>query len=66
MYNKSAKKPAITLIIVNKRITQRFFVDNGQGSLINPPSGCIVDTKLVENEDSDKEYDFYLIPQFTT
>jgi hypothetical protein len=66
MYNKVGKKPAITLIIVNKRITQRFFVDNGSGQLINPPSGCVVDTKVVENEDSDKEYDFYLIPQFTT
>lgn len=66
MYNKAAKTPAITLIIVNKRISQRFFVDDGRGQLINPPSGCVVDTKLVENETSDKEYDFYLVPQFTT
>jgi aubergine-like protein len=34
--------------------------------LINPPSGCIVDTGLVENESADFEYDFFLIPQFTT
>lgn len=28
MYNKAAKKPKMTLIIVNKRITQRFFVED--------------------------------------
>ena len=64
MYNKAAKVPALTLIIVNKRITQRFFVEDNRGGYINPPSGCIIDTGLVENEKSDMEYDFFLIPQF--
>jgi aubergine-like protein len=31
---------------------------------MNPPSGCIVDSKLVEKEDDNMEYDFFLIPQF--
>lgn len=34
--------------------------------MINPPSGCIVDTGLVENQDSEMEYDFFLVPQFAT
>jgi hypothetical protein len=66
MYNKAANKPFLTVIIVNKRISQRFFVEDNRGNLINPPSGCLIDTKLVENEKSNLEYDFYLIPQFTT
>jgi len=43
LYNKLSR-PALTVIIVNKRITQRFFVDDGRGGLLNPPSGCVVDT----------------------
>lgn len=65
-YNTAKKKPFITVIIVNKRITQRFFIEDQQGRLINPPSGCLIDTKVVENQDSHTEYDFYLVPQFTT
>ncbi len=64
VYNKAAKKPSLTVIIVNKRITQRFFVENEMGGYQNPPSGCIIDQKLVESESSDFEYDFFLIPQF--
>jgi hypothetical protein len=51
------------VIIVNKRIAQRFFVADDKGTLNNPPSGCLIDTQVVENEDSEIEYDFYLIPQ---
>ena len=64
-YNLAKKKPFITVIIVNKRITQRFFLEDGRG-VVNPPSGCLIDTKIVENEDSQTEYDFYLVPQTTT
>ena len=62
VYNKAAKKPCITVIIVNKRITQRFFVENEKGGYNNPPSGCVIDSKLVESENSDMEYDFFLVP----
>jgi aubergine-like protein len=65
-YNLAKKKPYITVIIVNKRITQRFFVEGANGDLQNPPSGCLINEKIVENQDSDIEYDFYLVPQFTT
>ena len=45
VYNKAARKPNLTVIIVNKRITQRFFVeDERSGGYINPPSGTIIDT----------------------
>jgi len=62
VYNKAARKPVLTVIIVNKRITQRFFVQDGNGGYINPPSGTIIDKGLVENESSEMEYDFFLIP----
>ena len=29
-YNLAKKKPQITVIIVNKRITQRFFLEDGR------------------------------------
>ena len=65
-YNQAAKKPYITTIIVNKRITQRFFLEDDRGNLINPPSGSCIDEVIVENSDSNIEYDFYLVPQTTT
>ena len=43
-YNLTKKKPYITVVIVNKRITQRFFVEDDSGLLQNPPSGCLIDT----------------------
>jgi hypothetical protein len=49
LYNKAAEKPEITVVVVNKRISQRFFVTDSQGRLSNPPSGCIIDKGLVEN-----------------
>jgi polyribonucleotide nucleotidyltransferase len=61
-YNKAAKKPCFTVIIVNKRITQRFFYENEYGQIENPPSGCVIDKGLVENSDSNMQYDFFLIP----
>jgi hypothetical protein len=55
--------------VVNKRITQRFFVKDFNGELRNPPSGCIIDQGLVES-DGGKEakgvYDFFLTPANTT
>ena len=49
--------------MVNKRITQRFFVKDGRGHLMNPPSGCIIDRGLVENSDTaNGAIDFYLTP----
>ena len=65
-YNNAEHEPKIALVVVNKRITQRFFVKDAQGRLSNPPSGCIIDRTLVENEISDKTanrpFDFYLTP----
>nr|AEX87971.1 Otiwi9 [Sterkiella histriomuscorum] len=65
-YNQTEKKPYITVIFVNKRINQRFFVEDYQQNLQNPPPGCLIDSSVVESEDSNLEYDFYLIPQQTT
>ena len=52
-------------MVVNKRITQRFFVKDQQGRLVNPPNGCIIDKGLVERsgDASDgKAYDFFMTP----
>jgi hypothetical protein len=64
VYNKAAIKPKITVVVVNKRISQRFFIIDSQGKPQNPPSGCIIDKQLVENQDSasSKKFDFFLTP----
>lgn len=64
-YNSASAKPFITVIIVNKRITQRFFIEDQYGDLQNPPSGCLINNTVVESSESD-EFDFYLVPQQTT
>jgi hypothetical protein len=67
LYNTMAEKPQITVIVVNKRISQRFFVLDKKGQLYNPPSGCIIDKGLVEEHKSDsKQFDFFLTPASTT
>jgi hypothetical protein len=67
LYNKCATKPDITVIVVNKRISQRFFVKDPKGRLLNPPSGCIIDKGLVEQHAADsKQFDFFLTPASTT
>lgn len=48
LYNQVATQPSITVVVVNKRITQRFFIEESNGRLTNPPSGCIIDKGLVE------------------
>jgi hypothetical protein len=63
MYNQASVQPKITLVIVNKRIIQSFFVKDGQGRLSNPPSGCLIDSQLVESTGSrTNEFDFFLFP----
>ena len=64
VYNKVGATPKVTLVVVNKRITQRFFVKNERGELMNPPSGCIVDKGLVENSQATpgSAFDFFMMP----
>ena len=57
----SANIPKITLIVVNKRINQRIFVQRGN-EMQNPEPGTIIDSVLVENNESNKCYDFFLVP----
>jgi len=52
--------PEITVVVVNKRISQRFFVTDGKGILSNPPSGCLIDQQLVESHSSEGSFDFFL------
>jgi len=52
---------------VNKRINQRMFIQSRDGRTVeNPPPGSIIDSKLVENQDGNKRFDFFLVPQMTT
>lgn len=57
--------PKITLIVVNKRITQRMFIDSGRDT-VNPQPGTIIDSGLVENTDENKCFDFFLVSQLAT
>jgi hypothetical protein len=51
LYNKLSGIPKITLIVVNKRINQRMFIQSRDGrSVENPPPGSIIDSKFVENQ----------------
>lgn len=54
----------LTLVVVNKRINQRMFTEDRQFQ--NPEPGTILDHSLVENNDSNKQFDFFLVPQQTT
>lgn len=64
--------PQITLIIVNKRVRQRFFEKTGgpglgHGQIFNPPQGTYVDTGFVEqSEVVDGKFDFFLVPHSVT
>lgn len=58
--------PPITLVVVNKRINQRVFVEGGHDQFANPPPGSIIDSNLVENEENNSCFDFFLVPQQTT
>ena len=63
IYNQASSQPKITLVIVNKRIMQSFFVKGSNGRLENPPSGCLVDRDLVECSGNDRnQFDFFLFP----
>jgi len=62
LYNRASASPKITLVVVNKRITQRFFVKDPRGNLMNPPPGCIVDRGLVEHSDESTAFDFFMMP----
>ena len=67
MTYKKDEHPEITVVVVNKRISQRFFVKSESGRLSNPPSGCIIDKGLVESHGEEKKvFDFYLTPASTT
>lgn len=77
-YGLSAKEeterleaPDITLIIVNKRVRQRFFqqtvTNDGRNQIDNPPQGTYVDTGFVEqSEVIDGKFDFFLVPHSVT
>ena len=49
LYNTVTGIPDITLVVVNKRINQRFFTEGRNGSLDNPPPGSIIDSDFVEH-----------------
>lgn len=60
--------PKHTLIIVNKRVRQRFFQIGQQNAHINnPPQGTYVDNGFVEQSVVvDGKFDFFLVPHSVT
>ena len=56
-------KPMISVVVVNKRINQRFFmIEPKTGKILNPPSGCIIDKELTANPSDvgENEFDFFI------
>jgi len=66
LYNKVTGVPPITMVVVNKRINQRMFVQDRNGNVCNPPPGSIIDSGLVEHQSGANCFDFFLVPQQTT
>jgi aubergine-like protein len=65
-YYEQGKTPAITLIFVNKRVRQRFFMMDGD-DIRNPPQGTLVDHDFVEQaEPKDGKFDFFVVPHNVT
>ena len=59
--------PKHTLIIVNKRVRQRFFQMGTPSGITNPPQGTYVDNGFVEqSEVVDGTFDFFLVPHSVT
>jgi hypothetical protein len=55
-------RPALTLVVVNKRISQRMFIEDRDGRMNNPEPGTIIDSHITENNDANKCFDFFLVP----
>ena len=53
--------PRLTIVVIDKRITQKFFSIEAKNKLQNPPPGTLIDNTIVS-----KYYDFYLIAQNVT
>eukprot|EP01017_Pseudomicrothorax_dubius_P019013 TRINITY_DN2093_c0_g1_i6.p1 TRINITY_DN2093_c0_g1~~TRINITY_DN2093_c0_g1_i6.p1 ORF type:complete len:362 (+),score=85.72 TRINITY_DN2093_c0_g1_i6:49-1086(+) len=53
----SEYKPKLAVVVIDKRITQKFFASE-QGRMVNPPQGTLIDQVIVS-----KNYDFYMISQ---
>lgn len=67
MYNKASYKPEITVVVVNKRISQRFFVKDSRGNMSNPPPGCIIDKQLCQDYGKESSrFDFFMTPAACT
>ena len=60
-YCNKVSPPKITLVVVNKRINQRMFLEKHR-DMANPQPGTILDQQLVENNDGNKQFDFFLVP----
>ena len=50
--------PKITVIVIDKHITQKIYLVDNEKELKNPPTGTLVDNTIVS-----KDYDFYLVAQ---
>ena len=54
------------MIIVNKRVRQRFF-ESKEGHIINPAQGTYIDQGFVEQpEPVNGKFDFFLVPHTVT
>ncbi|XP_021174036.2 piwi-like protein 1 [Fundulus heteroclitus] len=51
-------EPKLSVVVVKKRVSSRFFTNIG-GKLTNPPPGTVIDTEITRPE----WYDFYIVSQ---
>eukprot|EP00331_Platyophrya_macrostoma_P034663 CAMPEP_0176436916 /NCGR_PEP_ID=MMETSP0127-20121128/18280_1 /TAXON_ID=938130 /ORGANISM="Platyophrya macrostoma, Strain WH" /LENGTH=150 /DNA_ID=CAMNT_0017820381 /DNA_START=296 /DNA_END=745 /DNA_ORIENTATION=- len=59
--NEQIQAPKLTIILIDKRITQKFFSVDEKRQLENPAPGTLIDNTIAS-----KYYDFYLIAQNVT
>lgn len=52
-------KPTFTMVVVQKRISARFYVAKQGGEVVNPSPGSVLDHTVTRRG----LYDFYLVPQ---
>jgi aubergine-like protein len=58
--NKPNYNPGVALILCNKKINQRIFMENGKNFYMNPNSGTVVGKDLEKSE----LFEFYLTAQY--
>ena len=44
------------MIVVNRKVTQKFYVKDSTGELIKAPNGTVIESGMIEGERDDQEF----------